>query len=60
MRCLGQKVLLGLFTVGFVLSLASSKMSGQSYTDLHDFNYTNEGCNPTYPALLAQGRDGNI
>jgi uncharacterized repeat protein (TIGR03803 family) len=60
MRRLGQKVLLGLFTVGFVLSLASSKMSGQSYTDLYDFNCTNEGCNPTYPALLAQGRDGNI
>jgi len=60
MRRLGQKVLLGLFTVGFVLSLASSKMSGQSYTDLYDFNCTNEGWNPTYPALLAQERDGNI
>jgi uncharacterized repeat protein (TIGR03803 family) len=59
MRRAGRK-LIGLFAFGLVFSLASSKLSGQTYTDLHDFNCSNEGCNPTYPALLAQGRDGNV
>jgi uncharacterized repeat protein (TIGR03803 family) len=56
----GRKLLIGLFVFGFVFSFASTTPSAQTYTDLHDFNYANEGCNPTYPALLAQGRDGNI
>jgi len=59
-RRLGRKLLTVLFVLGFVFSLASSKMSGQTYTDLHDFNCASEGCSPMYPALLAQGRDGNI
>ncbi len=32
----------------------------QTYTDLHDFDCTIEGCQPTYPEILAQGRDGNL
>jgi uncharacterized repeat protein (TIGR03803 family) len=35
-------------------------LSAQVYTDLHDFDCTVEGCQPTYPELLAQGRDGNL
>jgi uncharacterized repeat protein (TIGR03803 family) len=60
MHRLGLRLLLALSAVGFVLSLGSDKMSGQTYTDLHDFNCSTEGCGGIYPGLLAQGRDGNI
>jgi uncharacterized repeat protein (TIGR03803 family) len=56
----GRKLLLGLFVLGVVVSLPSSKMTGQTYTDLHDFNCASEGCGGIYPGLLAQGMDGNI
>lgn len=56
----GRKLLIGLFAFGFVFSLGSSKLSGQTYTDLHDFNCSSDGCDPLYPGLLAQGRDGNL
>src|SRR5690349_10009808 len=39
---------------------ASARLSAQVYTDLHDFDCTVEGCGPEYPAILAQGRDGNL
>lgn len=39
---------------------ATATLSAQVYTDLHDFNCTLEGCGPQYPAILAQGRDGNL
>ncbi len=39
---------------------ASAMLSAQVYTDLHDFNCTLEGCGPAYPAIMAQGRDGNL
>jgi uncharacterized repeat protein (TIGR03803 family) len=55
-----RTLLIGLFVVGVVFGSSSTRLSGHTYTDLHDFNCANEGCNPTYPALLAQGRDGNI
>lgn len=43
-----------------VLTLAAaSLLQAQTYTDMFDFNGTN-GCCPTYPGNLAQGRDGNI
>jgi len=32
----------------------------QVYTDLHDFDCAVEGCQPIYPEILAQGRDGNL
>ncbi len=42
------------------LSLASQKLSAQTYTDLHEFDCSVEGCEPQYPAVMAQGRDGNL
>ena len=41
-------------------TLPDPTASSQTYNDLHDFNCANEGCDSTYPALLAQGTDGNI
>ena len=46
--------------VCFCLALSTSSLSGQTYTDLHDFDCAVEGCGPQYPAILAQGRDGNL
>ena len=42
------------------LSMAPTALWSQTYTDLHDFDCTAEGCQPTYPEILAQGRDGNL
>jgi uncharacterized repeat protein (TIGR03803 family) len=43
-----------------LLTVASSAVANaQSYTDLYDFDYVH-GAAPEYPALLAQGRDGNL
>ena len=39
---------------------SAATLSAQVYTDLHDFNCTLEGCGPAYPAIMAQGRDGNL
>ncbi len=47
-------VLVLLFGISATISTA------QTYTDLHDFNCSKEGCNPQFPAQLAQGRDGNL
>lgn len=55
-----RKLMLALFAGGLVLSLASDNLNAQTYTDLHNFNCSTEGCSPQYPALLAQGRDGNL
>jgi uncharacterized repeat protein (TIGR03803 family) len=57
---LGRKVLIGFFAVGFVFSLASNRLSGQTVRDIHDFNCSTEGCGAIPAGLLAQGRDGNI
>ena len=43
-----------------LLCLVSATVSAQTYTDLHDFDCSVEGCQPTYPEILAQGRDGNL
>jgi uncharacterized repeat protein (TIGR03803 family) len=43
--------------IGFLL--ISIEVAAQTYTDLHDFGGT-DGCRPDYPAVLAQGRDGNL
>jgi uncharacterized repeat protein (TIGR03803 family) len=51
---------LGLLAIGFLLTFASDSVSAQIYTDLHNFNCSTEGCSPQYPAILAQGRDGNL
>jgi uncharacterized repeat protein (TIGR03803 family) len=50
----------GLCAIGFLLVMASSNVSAQTYTDLHDFNCATEGCQPANPQLLAQGRDANL
>jgi uncharacterized repeat protein (TIGR03803 family) len=42
------------------LSILSASAIAQTYTDLHDFDCNVEGCLPTYPEILAQGRDGNL
>src|SRR6266446_3890531 len=55
-----RKLMVGLFAVAFELSFASSGATAQAYIDLHDFNCSKEGCNPKFPAQLAQGRDGNL
>lgn len=41
-------------------ALCEQPLHAQIYTDLHEFDCTVEGCQPTYPELLAQGRDGNL
>jgi uncharacterized repeat protein (TIGR03803 family) len=35
-------------------------LHAQTYTDLHEFDCTVEGCDPFYPEIMAQGRDGNL
>jgi uncharacterized repeat protein (TIGR03803 family) len=42
------------------LTASSALLHAQTYTDLHDFDCTVEGCAPSYPAVMAQGRDGNL
>jgi uncharacterized repeat protein (TIGR03803 family) len=43
-----------------VMGIAPELLHSQTYTDLHDFNCSTEGCRPSFPAILAQGRDGNL
>jgi len=47
-------------TLGLALSMAATPLQAQTYTDIHDFDCTVEGCSPTYPEIMAQGRDGNL
>jgi uncharacterized repeat protein (TIGR03803 family) len=54
------RLLLAAIVIALFLGFASSIAIAQTYTDLHDFNCSIEGCSPQYPAILAQGRDGNI
>lgn len=44
----------------FVLSVLPTPLQAQIYTDLHEFDCNVEGCSPTYPEIMAQGRDGNL
>lgn len=43
-----------------MLSFFAATLSAQTYQDLFEFNGTADGCCPQYPAILAQGRDGNL
>lgn len=52
--------MLALGVLWFALGVAPTLLQAQTYIDLHDFDCTVEGCSPTYPAVLAQGRDGNL
>jgi len=53
-------LVVALFAIGFLLNMASSNVSAQTYTDLHDFNCATEGGQPASPQRRAQGRDGNL
>jgi uncharacterized repeat protein (TIGR03803 family) len=56
-------VVYGLRNLGVLclaVSIAPIALHAQTYSDLHDFDCTVEGCSPAYPAQLAQGRDGNL
>ena len=52
--------LLAFLTFLLALALLPTPLTAQTYTDLHNFNCTFEGCQPGNPALLAQARDGNL
>jgi uncharacterized repeat protein (TIGR03803 family) len=43
-----------------IVVTTASQLHAQIYTDVHEFNCAIEGCSPTYPEVLAQGRDGNL
>jgi len=47
-----------IFTILFLA--ISARTSVAQYADLHDFNCATEGCSPSPPTLMAQGRDGNL
>ena len=49
---------IALLAIGFLL--ASVKATAQTYTDLHDFDCSTDGCSPEFPGIMAQGRDGNL
>ncbi len=55
-----QKLLHDLLVCLLLFSLESGVSLAKTYADLHDFNCSSEGCQPYVPALLAQGRDGNL
>ena len=55
-----KRVFISLFAISFLLGFLSSAVSAQKYTDLHSFNCATEACYFDYPAILAQGRDGNL
>ncbi len=42
------------------LSMQPVLLRAQTYTDLHDFDYSNDGGYPYYPGIVAQGRDGSL
>jgi uncharacterized repeat protein (TIGR03803 family) len=43
-----------------ILFVVSPVLYAQVYTQVHNFDWHKEGANPNYPALLAQGQDGNL
>jgi uncharacterized repeat protein (TIGR03803 family) len=43
-----------------VMGIAATPLHSQTYTDLHDFNCSTDGCLPVEAGILAQGRDGNL
>ena len=48
-----------LTTLMLLIAASTTAATAQTYTDLFNFNGT-DGANPEHPALLAQGRDGNL
>ena len=47
-------------TLWLAVTLTPVALPAQTYTDLHDFDCTVEGCIPFIGHLMAQGRDGNL
>lgn len=43
-----------------VMGIAPTALHSQTYTDLHDFNCSTDGCDPSNIGIMAQGRDGNL
>src|ERR1700674_3282536 len=43
-----------------VMGIIATPLHSQTYTDLHDFNCSTDGCLPLEAGILAQGRDGNL
>lgn len=50
----------GDLVVLLAVTLLGTPIQAQVYTQLHNFDWHKEGANPDYPALLAQGQDGNL
>ena len=55
-----NRLLSELLAIALLFTCASLKVSAQTYTDLHDFDCSVEGCSPWFPSVLAQGRDSNL
>src|ERR1700722_118164 len=54
----GRRLALGMCVLTLVLGAATS--GAQTYKDIFEFDGTTHGCCPQYPAILAQGQDGNL
>jgi len=55
-----KQFVITLLVIEFLVGFASNKVSAQRYTDVHSFNCATEACYFMNPAILAQGRDGNL
>lgn len=56
-----QKIIsAAILAIALAFSGSPQLLRAQVFTDLHDFDCTVEGCSPTYPEILAQGRYGNL
>ena len=55
-----KSIPLAILAIALAVCGSSQLLHAQMYTDLHDFDCPVEGCSPTYPEILAQGRDGNL
>jgi uncharacterized repeat protein (TIGR03803 family) len=52
--------LLALGMLWLAITVTPTALTAQTYSDLHDFDCTLEGCIPFIGHLMAQGRDGNL
>ena len=61
-RFLPQRCLAATLGCAFILTLGiqPALLRAQTFTDLHDFNCSSDGCNPDMAGIVAQGTDGNL
>jgi len=59
-KTLYQLIITAILAFSFAFVNSPQLLMAQTYIDLHEFNCAVEGCSPTYPEVLAQGRDGNL